>query len=231
MARSLTESEYIYFSLGQLNFAPPITAAALVKLHNVTLGDEYILRVLKTDFTGGWELLRQSDSDIGMRIYKVGSSTGLESSTLGFDVADDWCVIGFNKASGTTAARFFKVPLSTGIAVFENSAATAAAYDLGIQEASFAFGDFDVACAGVWNTVLSDSEIDSLDGDFINWTQAKPGNIRAMWRLNQASIAEPVPDYTGGGANQQSISGTSIVADPLGFDLEFDYAVRPMVVV
>lgn len=84
------------------------------------------------------------------------------------------------------------------------------------------FGDFNglIAAAGILNANLSDADRLLLKTSWANWVSLFTGSHAALFRLDQASTSDPVSDQTGNGANQTSLTGTSVVTgdDPPGFD-------------
>lgn len=74
----------------------------------------------------------------------------------------------------------------------------------------------EIAVVGIWKSVLSDGQLETLPNALSAWTALSPD---ALWVLNQTSIATPVPDSTTHGANQSGISGTTVSSfDVPGFD-------------
>lgn len=73
-----------------------------------------------------------------------------------------------------------------------------------------------IAVEANWTSSLADAAFEAA------CTSAAADTLAAspswMIRLNQASIATAVTDDTGGGGNQTAISGTSVVADPPGYN-------------
>lgn len=88
------------------------------------------------------------------------------------------------------------------------------------------FFDGRVAARAAWSNLLpwaadttGDAAIEAagLETAYQNWIDNNPS---AAWRFNQSVTTENVVDDTGGGADQLSISGTTVVTndDPPGFD-------------
>lgn len=75
--------------------------------------------------------------------------------------------------------------------------------------------------------VISDAETLTLDltagSTWADWLAL--GTVGA-WPFNQASATDPVPDASGNGATSTTITGTTIVADPVGF---FDAGNPPVI--
>ena len=76
----------------------------------------------------------------------------------------------------------------------------------------------DLAALMIIERVLTDGEIEALDGGLAAWLTAIGSTAAGLWAFNQTVITDPVLDITSGGANQVSISGTSITTDPPGWD-------------
>jgi hypothetical protein len=77
--------------------------------------------------------------------------------------------------------------------------------------------DGRLAVIGIWQSVLTNTQIEGLTSALSAWKDLGP---TALWAFNQASTTTPVTDLTGGGADQTAITGTTAVTgdDPPGFD-------------
>lgn len=64
-----------------------------------------------------------------------------------------------------------------------------------------------IALMGMWSTTLSDTNGETLESAAANWDSLNPD---ALWPFTQASTSDPVLDFTGNGADQTAISGTSV---------------------
>lgn len=74
-----------------------------------------------------------------------------------------------------------------------------------------------IIAGAYWNSYLSDADAASLGaGTLQTWVDLSPA---ALWKLDQASTATPVPDFMRGGADQSAISGTSVVSLAVPFDM------------
>lgn len=71
-------------------------------------------------------------------------------------------------------------------------------------------GNLDIAVAAVWDQELSDATIETLDdgSDSQVWFYLTP---KALWDFNQAATSDPVEDIMGGGADEASITGTTVI--------------------
>ena len=209
---------------------------------NVTFGTFAIIlrRVVDNVDMGAWYLenssnVRQTGIALGGTLKRITARiAGTERvSTLAVAATDGWVLIGFDKATGTTTPRIHKYVFSTGVWSHENATATAAdgasvaggnvcfGDDRG---GSYAFNSADYALAGIWGTVLSDSEWEDLADSYDNWVNSSPVGL---WKWNQTSTGTSLTDLTGNGANQTSLTGTSVIneAPPL-----LKYEAGPVVV-
>jgi len=143
-------------------------------------------------------------------------------SGVPFTVANNWCLIAMTKDTGDVVCRGHKYVYDTGVWTHTNSGNTvddSAAPISPINHVTLGgYGGGDIysghmLIAAMWNRVLSDSELEGMTGSLVQWVQTYP---KGLWVLNQASISTPVEDTTGNGANQVSLTGTTIsaVADP-----------------
>jgi hypothetical protein len=127
---------------------------------------------------------------------------------------DEWIIVGVSKAAGTATPRFHIY--QGGSWTHENASGTQT--DPAGTDATVQFGTYggvawtqeDMAAAAVWNSELSDSEMESYTG----WD--RPAGWRypdALWSFQQASVSEDVVDLTGGGADQSDRTGTTVITD------------------
>jgi hypothetical protein len=71
-----------------------------------------------------------------------------------------------------------------------------------------------LAVVGVWDSFLTDEQIEGLSDNLAGWEALSPVGL---WTFNQASTDIPVTDLTGGDADETAIVGTSVVAGPPAF--------------
>lgn len=160
------------------------------------------------------------------------SSGGVQAVVNGFDapialplVENEWFLIAITKTSGVATPRGHAYRYSTGTwthldsaNTLEGKAGSVSLIELGRTNNDWFYVGY-IAVAGVWTTALSDTQIETLETDLQAWLDT--GAV-AVWPLNQESVATPVVDITGGGANQTAQSGTAVVLgdDPPGFNFE-----------
>ena len=130
---------------------------------------------------------------------------------------NQWQLTGASKAAGSVTGRYHLVPLEGGSAgVWNHINAVGGTWNdwaLGIDKLVIGTGQRkgagQIAAVAVWPFNFTDSDWVNL----IGFTQAQAWfnqHPSAMWLLNQASTATPVQDVTGNGANQTSLTGTTV---------------------
>lgn len=135
------------------------------------------------------------------------------SSAFTVTSAEGWILVAGSKASGTVKPRFHKLSAGT----WTHSDGDVAATDVGsVGSAGLLwFGangspiwlNGDIAAVAVWNSVLTDGQVETLGVSFRQWLALQP---TGMWMFDQASTATTVTDVTGNGTDQTAIAGTSI---------------------
>ncbi|MFF0867620.1 hypothetical protein ACFYUV_38065 [Nonomuraea sp. NPDC003560] len=132
--------------------------------------------------------------------------------------SDGWVLVAATKAAGSATPRMHKYVYSTGAWTHQDgSAAIADAGPVGGGTAFFgSASDSDIAAVGIWDRVLSDGEVESLAHSLVAWSASAPVG---MWVLDQADTAQTVPDWTGRGGQQNSITGTIVATSsaPIGY--------------
>lgn len=205
-------------------------------LSNYTFGT--VLLVMRRDSTA-WNGLVVGHDGGGTSLWglELGPSAGVDNrlfylsngnsskSTFTLTNADGYVLAGGGKATGTAAPRMHKYVYSTntwthedGDTALANNTGTTAVVALGDWELSdFLAGD--IAVAAVWKRQLTDAEVEALAHSLTAWYASAPD---ALWVADQVATSMAVPDLTGGGANQSSITGTTVAATsaPLGYGFE-----------
>ncbi len=142
--------------------------------------------------------------------------TGTVPSTIQLQVSDGWTLIAGSKPAGnTTGPTITKVRLDGTAVQSETSGTTAQeavasqtyivfGEDTGVAGRSF---DGDLAAVGIWSRILTVSEITTLACSLQEWVAASPAG---MWVFDQSSPSQALLDWTGGGANETSRTGTTV---------------------
>lgn len=143
--------------------------------------------------------------------------------TTGFTglTTESWILVVGTKAAGTTMPRhhyydfvskeWHHTEPSEGGPISDEAAG---AVDIRFGGKSSAVGPFkgDIAAAAIFDYEMSDKEVESLVevANLGEWGKKGP---KAAWFFNQGKISEPVADLTGGGADETSHSGTSVLEE------------------
>lgn len=147
--------------------------------------------------------------------------------------ANVWYLIVVRKAQGTATPRFSLYNFTSGLWTHQAGASSMTDWASPGTDGSIRFTyetetdnlDGRIAARAAWANALPWSpdaagdtalEAAGLQTSLQNWLTSDPS---ALWAFNQSSIATPVSDLTGSGANQLSIVGTTVVTgdDPPGF--------------
>lgn len=209
MARNFvrTTVDQIKLNLGALNFAGPVTAAAIVR--STTDGSN--LGWYRAGSGAGASIMLSTTTVNKLRYSN--QSAQVDSPTITLVIADGWCLIAISKASGTAAPRYHKYVFSSNAWTHESSGSTIAdpttpgtSAWIGSLGASTGW-DGDIAVVGTWNAVLSDGQIESLPFSLKSWHQLAP---KGLWLLDQQAITQKVHDLSGNGATENTLTNTTV---------------------
>lgn len=208
MARHFTQasSEKINLSLGAGgSITGAVTLAAII---NCTAGS--------TSSGVGIVVIGTS----GERRLNIGSArqlrlvSGGSQSNSTTTVANAWQFVAATKAAGSATPRFHFYTFSTGVWVHENGSAAigdstpSGASDIGwIAALGGFYFDGDIAIAGAWATALTDAQVETLAFSLTPWHSY---SNNGLWVLDQAATTIKVWDQSGNGANESSLTGTSV---------------------
>ncbi len=195
----------------------------LIRFHSST--SDYTNR-LNLEWTGFNDILFETSA---------GASAGYGTDT-------GWCLLVARKATGSATPRVSVYKYATSSwSHFNLGSSIADATSPGAGGSARFRGPFGslanlrVAVRGVWSNALpwsadttGDTALQSsgLKDTLQKWVDATPS---ALWAFNQTSTAAPVTDITGGGADQSSITGTTVISgdDPPGFNFALGGATLP----
>jgi len=138
------------------------------------------------------------------------------TSVMAASAADNWHLIGYNKANGSATPRGHKYVYDT--ATWTHSAGGGAQVDgtavgssdtlqIGRWGTGSQYFVGDMAVIGVFDFALSDDQAETLAFSLQAWYALGP---RGLWVLDQADTTTSVLDLTGGGANQTALAGTAV---------------------
>lgn len=214
-------SESITLSLGSLGFAfGPGTVIALVNFATLGAANETVFSAGAANAQSYMLQVLAPTPNVALRLdgnERHSTTTSLSTST--------WYLIGATKATGTatprihiyacTGATWAHENASSSIA---NSSTPATRAQLGVTPAGAAYMNGNVQLAAVWDSVLDDTAMETL----VSLTAIIDASPVGLWILDQASTATAVTDYTGNGADQSAISGTSVTTDTIpNFDMSY----------
>jgi hypothetical protein len=197
----------------------PLTVLFLVRM--ATNEEQFLILVRDSDTGDAWWVNTGGDGNLYF-------ATGGFTSTP-FNSSDGWVIIGFSKATGSATVRAHKYVLSTDTWTHSNLGSIGDSFGLtpdlvriGNQSANSGALNGNLALAAVWDSVLSDGDIEDLTS-LGAWRAADPAGL---WLFTQESTDDPVEDLTGNGADQVAIGGTTVVTDddPPGFDFSLEVA-------
>lgn len=157
--------------------------------------------------------------------FRIGNSTGTDanlavgvqgtstSSTTSVSTSDGWVLVFVSKAAGTATPRFGKYVYSSDSWSFSNGAAiayggtTCDMVQIGETTADARYFDGDIAAVAAIPSALTDGQIAALPYSLSSWRSYAPDGL---WILDQSDTSQAVVDLSGNGANQTSITGTTV---------------------
>jgi len=214
-------SDSITLALGAIGFA--FGPGTVLALYSPATGGGQTL--FSAGATNPKSYMLQGDTTTAGVILRL---DGVQKNGSDLLVNSSWYVIGATKATGTVTPRLHIYDCTAGTWTHENAGATSAnsstpltRAQLGMTPAGAAFLTGTMQLAAVWNTVLNDAAFDAL----VSLQAIIAAAPQALWILDQASVATPVTDYTGNGADQTAISGTSVTSVTIpNFDMTYPSA-------
>lgn len=215
-------SDFITFSVGAAANLPTaaLTAAFLWKPNSSHRGGLFDGRDAGTTRQIG---VNPFDNAGGNVFFAVNGSTSQSYSAY----IGAWAILGFTKPAGaaqTVRAHLYRFDTlawsHTDLGAVSANAAIASIFVGSFDPGQFLNGN--LGAIGLWTgTALSDANFEAGTGfqtSLANWFNLTPS---VLWRFNQASVATPVTDLMGSGADQVAIVGTTVSADdPAGFSYD-----------
>lgn len=140
-----------------------------------------------------------------------------QDSTFTVLAAEDWVLVAAGKVTGSAIPRMHKYVFGTG--VWTHSDAPGAHIDgATVAGGTVRFSNIGaadpfpgkMALAAVFPTNLSDANVETLAKSLQNWYALGPVG---GWVFDQRTVATTLADWTGGGANETSITGTTVSAE------------------
>jgi hypothetical protein len=155
-----------------------------------------------------------SSSPVDSPNLSISANAGATAPILN---ADGWVIAAITKTTGSVAPRIHRCilwgPTWTHVTSGNNlsDASAEASYAIGAAFSSSAYNNFfggDIYCVARWSTALSDGQLEGIHG-IQDILALNPANL---WVLDQANTSDAVKDWMPTGANQTSISGTSVLS-------------------
>lgn len=212
-------------TLAQAYRTAGLTVVAIVKRTDGGVGAfRQILSARNAGNTGGFVLeLNDAGTDGSTDL----SCTGVVDINAANDYITDamgWVLLAWDRdaGAGSQNIRVHRYLYNTGVwdhtfitTVNFTDPGTLTRARIGCDDGATTFLQGDLAAVGVWATTLSTPQLEGMTATYQSWLNLSPV---AAWQFNQTSVATPVRDSTGHGADQTAISGTSVaVTDPSGF--------------
>lgn len=223
MARHFTASsaEYVQFSAGSLATSDggPTTIAVLWRPTTVHAG--WLFHVANASDATLLSLNPYSDGHLW---HTVG---GAFHQTLAYTAGDGWRLDIWTKPNGTGQVRGHAILLSGGTWSHTDygdsgdapAVVPATKVLVGRHFSDSAALNADIAAIAIVQANWSDAAIEAgnLTTGLSAWETLIGADPAVMWAFDQADVADPVLDLTGGGADQTWRWGTTVVSDPPGF--------------
>lgn len=207
MARAFDgTNDEIRVAIGNCNITAAITMGLIFRRNDTAYN---MLMGLHTSGGSGTYTMELEDNATGNKIDFSGNT-----QTDGITVvnADGWVLLLVSKATGTVAPRSHKYVYSTNTWTHRDYTSTTA-NAASAAGGTMRFGEWedvddfngDIACAAIWNRVLTDGECETLPFTLAAWHASVPNGL---WVFDQSLTTQNVVDLTGGGANQSGTGGT-----------------------
>jgi hypothetical protein len=216
VARRFGGSDGVILSLGAVSTLGPGTCAVVCRINTLAAS----VLVNGGSNNAWWFYVDAGGGGTNSASFFNGVTACVGSTALSTGI---WYLLAVTKVSAASnAPRFHIYRYDTRVWVHENSAtSTTAAAPTGTNaigaRADGGGSGFtgDVQLAAYWNTDTTDANIETLVANARAWQVRKP---QAMWNCNQPVTGTNVVDDSGGGANQSSLVGTSVVTGNPDFD-------------
>lgn len=197
----------IQTAIGAGDVAEPMTYVAIIRRTTDTDAQRAFLGRTNSGLSGRGRLQIFST---GNRL-NYANTVGNGDSTFTVVSSENWVLVAGSKAAGTAKPRLHKYVYDTDAWTHADSGdpafgdgstpGSSGLFRLGLTSS------MDIQIAGFWARVLSDAEVEQLALTLQGWLAAAP---TAAWLFDQSLTTQKLVDWTGGGANESSIVGTSV---------------------
>lgn len=218
MARTFSGTDKIETAIGSLvgiNMAP-LTLVAIVRRN--ANGAWHAPISIETSANSSRVSMEFSDTNTIQLIF--GSSN--KDTTVPISSADGWVLAAVSKAGGSSVPRGHKYVYSTKTWTHTDAAAASGGDSTDLTGGKVKFGQWqntdvlngDMAVAIAYKRVLTDAEVEMLPHSLpaILWTAPS-----GLWLFDQAATTTNIIDLTGNGANQTTLTGTSVASSSQAF--------------
>lgn len=149
---------------------------------------------------------------------QLSTTTGQDATNIAANVAavNTWCIMGWTHGAASSPVRFHLYSLGDMTNTWNrensgNDTGTSTPGSSGIvrfgQKITTEKFAGDIECVAVWDRALTDAQVDTLPLSLQAWFAQAPVGL---WLFDQGSTSDNVVDWTGNGANQTAITGTSV---------------------
>lgn len=213
MARTFDGAgDEIQVSIGGCNLTGAFTVVVVARRNSAATAYHNLCTAHTSANAAVYGLEIENNADGNQLQVQVGATFVASTFTVG--TADSWCLLAGGKASGTTTPRMHKYVYNTDTWTHQNASGTAG-NPTSTASGTVRFGlwqntddlDGDLAAAAIFDRNLSDGEVEQMAHSLQDWLALGPVG---MWVFDQQATGTAVNDWTGNGAQQSSVTGTSV---------------------
>jgi hypothetical protein len=211
MARNFAGADYIITGIGGLVGIGSSGHTLFAICRRAANGAWHTPISIETSANSSKLAMQFSDTDKIQLI--IGSSN--KDTTVGISSADNWVLAAVTRASGSSVPRGHKYVYDTNTWTHTDAGAASGGDSTDLTGGRVQLGrwqttDFfngDIHLGGALKRALTDGELESLPYTLLAAAAAAPDGL---WLLDQHATTQTVIDLTGNGANQTSLTGTSV---------------------
>ncbi len=149
-------------------------------------------------------------------VIRWGNAATAVKGTTAWTVSSGWVFVAATKPAGSSTGRVHLYVYQTRTWVHENAVGVAmpdavpdAGANFGARAGPGSFYGGDIAVGGAWAANLTDAQVEALAFRLHSWWLP---STKGIWVLDQAATGTKVWDLTGNGANESTITGTSVAS-------------------